>query len=92
MARPVVASAVGSLPESMLAPPRVAEDRRTAWQVAPGSPEQLADAIAGAVALDGTSYRALGGRARQFAEHMFSPQRAAAATLEIYASLLQSKE
>jgi glycosyltransferase involved in cell wall biosynthesis len=92
MARPVVASAIGPLAESMLAPPSMDEDRRTGWQVAPGSPEELADAISAVVALDATSYQALAARARQFAEQMFSPQRAAAATLEIYAALLGSKE
>ena len=38
-----------------------------------------------------TAYRAHAARARQFAEYMFSPHRAAAATLEIYASLLEAE-
>jgi glycosyltransferase involved in cell wall biosynthesis len=92
MARPVVASAVGPLPENMLTPPRVADDLRTGWEVAPGSPERLAEGISAALALNATSYQALAARSRQFAELMFSPHRAIAATLEIYASLLESKE
>jgi glycosyltransferase involved in cell wall biosynthesis len=92
MARPVVASSIGPLPENMLTPARMAEHLRTGWEVAPGNPEELAAAISAAAALDVTSYRGLAARARQFAEYMFSPQRAAAATLEIYASLLESKE
>lgn len=92
MARPVVASAIGPLAGNMMTPPRVAEDLRTGWAVAPGSPERLAEGISAALALSTTSHRTLAARARDFAEHMFSPQRAAAATLEIYASLLESKE
>jgi hypothetical protein len=42
--------------------------------------------------LEPASHRALAARARQFAETMFAPQRAAIATLEIYAALLESKE
>jgi glycosyltransferase involved in cell wall biosynthesis len=92
MARPVVASAIGPLPENMLTPPRITANLRTGWEVAPGSAEQLAEALSTALALDAAAYRALAARARQFAEYMFSPQRAAAATLEIYAALLESKE
>jgi glycosyltransferase involved in cell wall biosynthesis len=92
MARPVVASAIGPLPENMLTPPRITANLRTGWEVAPGNAEQLAEALSTALALDAAAYRALAARARQFAEYMFSPQRAAAATLEIYAGLLESKE
>jgi glycosyltransferase involved in cell wall biosynthesis len=75
----------------MLTPPRVPENLRTGWAVEPGNPQQLAAAISSALALETASYRALATRARQFAEFMFSPEGAAAATLEVYASLLQSK-
>jgi glycosyltransferase involved in cell wall biosynthesis len=92
MARPVVASAIGPLPTNMLAPPRSGDDTRTGWEVAPGSPEQLAEGIAAALALDSRSYAALAARARQFSEYMFSPQRAATATLEVYAALLESNK
>jgi glycosyltransferase involved in cell wall biosynthesis len=92
MARPVVASTVGPLAENMLAPPRVPDDQRTGWQAAPGSPEQLAHGVSAAIGLEGASYRALAARARQFAESRFSPQHVAAATLDIYAALLESRE
>jgi glycosyltransferase involved in cell wall biosynthesis len=90
MAKPVVASAVGPLPENMLTPPRISDELRTGWELPPGNPAALAHAISTVLALDDASYRALAARARQFAEYMFSPQRAAAATLEVYASLLES--
>ena len=91
MARPVIATSVGPLPEKMLTPPRMADELRTGWEVPPGDPAELARAIADALALDADAYRAHASRARQFAEYMFSPQRAAAATLEIYASLLDAE-
>jgi glycosyltransferase involved in cell wall biosynthesis len=90
MALPVIASSVGPLPENMMAPPRVADELRTGWEAAPGDPAELAKAISAALALDPDDYRAHAARARQFAEYMFSPGRAAAAMLEIYASLLES--
>jgi len=92
MARPVIASAVGSLPENMLTPPHIADELRTGWQVPPGNPVALARAISTALALDDDAYHAHATRARQFAEYMFSPQRAAAAALEIYASLLEGED
>ena len=41
-----------------------------------------------ALALDVTAYEALGARARQFAEFMFSPQSGTAAVRGVYTSLL----
>jgi glycosyltransferase involved in cell wall biosynthesis len=92
MARPVIASSVGALSENLLAPPRNAEDLRTGWEVPPGNAAELANAIAAALALDANAQRAHAARARQFAEYMFSPQRATAATLEVYASLLDGDD
>ena len=90
MALPVIASSVGPLPENMMTPPREADELRTGWEVAPGDPAELAKAIAAAIALEPDDYRAHAARARQFAEYMFSSGRAAAAMLEIYASLLET--
>jgi glycosyltransferase involved in cell wall biosynthesis len=90
MGRPVVVSSVGPLPENVLAPPRVAEELRTGWEVPPGDAAELAQAISAVLSLDDDAYRALSERARQFAESMFSLERAAAATLEIYASVLEN--
>jgi glycosyltransferase involved in cell wall biosynthesis len=92
MALPVIASSIGPLPENMMTPPRVADELRTGWEAAPGDPAELAKAIAAALALDPDDYRAHAARARQFAEYMFSSGRAAAAMLEIYASLLETED
>jgi glycosyltransferase involved in cell wall biosynthesis len=90
MALPVIASSVGPLAENIITPPGVPDELRTGWEVPPGDAEALAEAIAAALALDAEAHRALAARARQFAEYTFSSQRAAAATLEIYASLLEA--
>jgi glycosyltransferase involved in cell wall biosynthesis len=88
LGRPVVASTVGVLPESVLCPPRMRDDLRTGWLVRPGDAGQLARAVGAALALDVTAYEALGARARQFIEFAFSPQSVAEAIRAVYTSLL----
>ena len=88
LGRPVIATTVGALPENLLCPPRMRDDLRTGWLVRPGNVSELARAITTALALDVTSYEALGARARQFAEFVFSPQSVAEAIRGVYTSLL----
>jgi glycosyltransferase involved in cell wall biosynthesis len=88
MGRPVVVNAVGVLPENVLAPPRMAEELRTGWVVRPGHAGELARGIATALSVDRKTYDAMGARARQFAEFMFSPQSVAGKMRDIYTSLL----
>ena len=59
MGVPVVATALGATAETVLAPPRVAEEERTGWLVPPGDAAALAAAIAAALALSGGARRAL---------------------------------
>ncbi|MEA2992653.1 MAG: hypothetical protein QOD40_1573 [Alphaproteobacteria bacterium] len=88
MARPVVTTDVGILPENVLAPPRMPDELRTGWVVRPGNAVELAGAIGTAMQLDNTAYEALAARARQFADFMYSPQSVVAATQTVYTSLL----
>jgi glycosyltransferase involved in cell wall biosynthesis len=88
MARPAIVSDVGMLPEHVLTPPRMAEELRTGWVVAPGEPIELAQTLKLALALEPTAYQAMSARAREFAKYMFSPHSAAAATRAVYTSLL----
>ena len=88
MGRPVITTAVGMLPENVLCPPRMRDELRTGWVVRPGNIGELARAIDTALALNTTAYEALGARARQFAEFMFSPQSVAEAIRGVYTSLL----
>lgn len=90
MARPVIASSAGALPECLLAPPRIADELRTGWVVPTGKAEELAHALGDFLALDAKAAGALGDRARQFAAYMFSPESVVTATLEVYNSLLQA--
>jgi glycosyltransferase involved in cell wall biosynthesis len=90
MGRPVVASAVGALPEIVLAPPRVSERERIGWLCAPGDSIDLARAIATAVETNTATHRTIAAAAHRFAHDTFSPAHVAAKTLAIYASLLQS--
>ncbi len=88
MGRPLVTTTIGMLPENLLCPPRMRDELRTGWLVRPGNAGELARAVGAALALDVTAYEALGARARQFAEFMFSPQSVAEAIRGVYTSLL----
>ena len=88
MGRPVVVSTAGMLPENILGPPRMPDELRTGWLTRPGNIADLARATNQALSLDATAYSALGARARQFAEFMFSPQSVAEAIRGVYTSLL----
>ena len=88
LGRPVIASTVGVLPESVLCPPRMRDELRTGWLVRPGDAGQLARALGAVLSLDVTAYEALGARGRQFAEFAFSPQSVAEAIRGVYTSLL----
>jgi len=89
MAKPVIASAVGNLPEIVQAPLHATEDNRTGWLAPPGDPVALARATAAALALDDAVWRAMATRARQFAEARFSPAQVTAAVLRLYSRLLE---
>jgi glycosyltransferase involved in cell wall biosynthesis len=88
MGRPVVATTVGVLPENLLCPPRMRDELRTGWLVRPGNVGEIARAVTAALALPITAYEALGARARQFAEFMFSPHSVAEGIRGVYTSLL----
>ncbi len=88
MGRPVVTTTIGMLPENVLCPPRMRDDLRTGWIVRPGHAGQIARAVTAALSLNETAYEALGARARQFAEFMFSPRSVAEAIRGVYTSLL----
>jgi glycosyltransferase involved in cell wall biosynthesis len=88
MGKPVVTSDVGVLPEHVVVPPHMPEDVRTGWVAAKGDPLDFARALALALSLDDSAYRAMSARAREFAEYMFSPDSVAVATRAVYTSLL----
>jgi glycosyltransferase involved in cell wall biosynthesis len=92
MARPVIASDLGPVPESMIGHARTPDEQRTGWLVPPGDAAALEQTIAAALSMDDEDYSAIAGRARQFAEARFSPHQVAAAICEVYASVLARDE
>ena len=89
MGRPVVTSDIGILPELVVAPPEMPEEVRTGWVAKPGDAKEFARALNDALSLDDAAYRTMAARARHFAEYMFAPHSAAAATHAVYSALLQ---
>jgi glycosyltransferase involved in cell wall biosynthesis len=89
MGRPVIATDVGATPEIVLSPPHVLESARTGWLAEPDDPFALARAIAAALAVNASVYHAIGVRAHMIANQLFTPARVAAATLNVYAALLE---
>jgi glycosyltransferase involved in cell wall biosynthesis len=88
MGVPVVATAIGATPETVLAPPVVPAEERTGWLVPPGDPPALAAAIGEALSLPKDAHAALARRARAHAEK-FSVAAMQAATLAVYDDLMK---
>jgi glycosyltransferase involved in cell wall biosynthesis len=91
MARPVIATSVGALPEIVLAPPNVLESARTGWLAEPDDPVSFARALADSLAAEASAYSAIGTRARRLANQFFTPARTAAAALDLYANLFEGR-
>ena len=64
MGCPVIATAIGAPPETVLAEPAVPEDAITGWLVPPGDAGALAERLAGALALAAAERAAIGASAR----------------------------
>ncbi|MQT12921.1 glycosyltransferase family 4 protein [Segnochrobactrum spirostomi] len=88
---PLVATDLGAVSETVLAPPEVAEDARTGWRVPPNDADALAGAIAAALALSAEARAALAARAWTHVASRFSLAQMTDATLHIYDTLLKSR-
>ena len=91
MARPVIATRVGAIPEMVLTPPQVMESSRTGWLAETDDPVSFARAIAAALATEAPVYNAIGMRARGLANQLFTPSRTAAAALGLYVNLFEGR-
>src|ERR1051326_2747715 len=89
MERPVIAPAVGPLPEYVQTPPLVAEDARLGWLTPPDDSVALARTLAAAAAMDNAELHAMGVRGRKFALATFAPAHIAASTLAVYSTLFE---
>ena len=85
---PVVATDLGAAPETVLAPPEVAEDQRTGWRVPPGDAAAMARALAEIDALSVDERARVTARALAHVSASFSVEAMCAATLEVYDRLL----
>lgn len=88
MGCPVVATAIGAPPETILAPPKVAAEERTGWLIPPADAEELAAAIDAALSLSPADRAALGARARAHVLQSFTLDAMCRATLSVYDGLL----
>ena len=91
MARPVIATSVGALPEVVQIPPHVLEPMRTGWLAEPDDPVSFSRAIAAAVSAEASAYDVIGTRARRLANQFFTPARTAASALGLYARLFEGR-
>ncbi len=88
---PVVVTDLGAVPETVLAPPRVATEQRTGWLVPPGDAGALADALGAALSLGASARDALAVRAQAHVAGHFSLEGMQRATLDAYADLIAAK-
>jgi glycosyltransferase involved in cell wall biosynthesis len=90
MGCPVIATAIGAPPETVLAQPAVAQDAATGWLVPPSDVTSLAERLARALALPAGERRAMGGRGRAHVLAHFTVEAMQRRTLCVYDQLLAS--
>ena len=88
MGCPVIATAIGAPPETVLAEPEVPRASATGWLVPAGDAQALADRLALALALPGTERAAMGDRARAHVLAQFTVEAMQRRTLAVYDRLL----
>ena len=88
MGSPVIATAIGAPPETVLAEPTTAADAVTGWLVPPGDAGALAERLAGALALTGAERAPIADRARAHVLALFTVQAMQRRTLAVYDRLL----
>jgi glycosyltransferase involved in cell wall biosynthesis len=88
MGSPVIATAIGAPPETVLADPAVGKDAITGWLVPPGNAVALAERLAVALALDPAAQSAMAGRARAHVLAQFTVEAMQRRTLAVYDRLL----
>jgi len=87
MARPVIASDLAAGPETVLAPPAVAEDRMTGVRFASGNDAELAAALIKLLSITEAARRAIGWRGREHVAARYSGAAAIAKVLAVYAEV-----
>jgi len=88
---PVIATAIGAPPETVLAAPAVDAGEATGWLVAPGEPSELADALGELLAMAPAEAVTMAERARRRVVEQFSLEAMKAKTLSVYDELLPTR-
>lgn len=88
---PVVATNLGAVPETVLAPPDVAEEARTGWRVPANNAHALALALAEMLALTPQDREALAARALAHVRQDFTVEAMCGATLAVYDRLAKAR-
>ncbi|MEM9634648.1 MAG: glycosyltransferase family 4 protein [Pseudomonadota bacterium] len=88
---PVIVSNHGAVPETVLAPPQVAETARTGWRVPPGDTKALADAIANALNQPTEARQEMTDRALAHVRQNFSVEIMCSRTLDVYKRVLNAR-
>lgn len=88
MGCPVIATAIGAPPETVLAMATVGPDAATGWLVPPGDAAALARCLEAALTLEPAARSRLGARARAHVVRSFTLAAMKAATLAVYDELL----
>lgn len=91
MGCPVIATAIGAPPETVLSAPAVPAAERTGWLVPPGDAVALAGAISEALGLQADERAALGRRARAHVLSSFTLDKMCRQTLAVYDELLGTR-
>jgi glycosyltransferase involved in cell wall biosynthesis len=84
----VIATAIGAPPETVLAPPAVAEGAATGWLVPPGDVDALAQRLALALTLPAEQRSQMGARGRAHVLRHFTVAAMQRRTLAVYDRLL----
>ena len=90
MGLPVIASELGPVAETVVAPPHSEEAARTGWLVPPADPTALAAAIDEVLALPPEAKHTLAARARAHVLGSFTVSRMTEATLAVYRQLVSA--
>lgn len=88
MGCPVIATATGAPPETILAPPGVPAGEATGWLVPPGNARALANHLERALGLSAAEREAMGARARTHVARHFTLETMKRQTLAVYDELL----
>jgi glycosyltransferase involved in cell wall biosynthesis len=91
MARPVIASELAAGPETVLAPPAVAEDRMTGLRFPPGDDGELAAALIRLLSAPESTRNAIGRRGRERVMAEFANAGAMTQMLAVYAEIARPR-